>query len=420
MCASCFWSVLPLHTYIGGEKGHSRDGEPVFDKGRFATTAGPLERQLARPKGASGALLPATWEGGNRSNPSPTVTGKIGKDKSYEALVRKSIQPWRQRQNYNWKDEPEPKARKFAARIQAARSSYYDLCDHLKCTCAADQRRQANSAEDINPNSWVDTYAQAAIAQAEDAIRRDSAISPGKDWTQPPATKPAQTYREGRYWTILDTSPGEITSFPAEMVSAEARKRSRDNDQRRKSKQQTRFLGEEEELQLMRKAKAGDLPSRHRIIVAHLPLVKSLAKKWHAKWVTDDLIQEGIFGLNKAIDGFDPELGYRFADYARTVVNNVLVDYLREQRDLRRGDRLAEHADEETAALAIFHDELPSLDCLTIRQRDIIEKRYLSGGARPLERRVIGAELCISAERVRQIELTALAKLKKIGQACIT
>jgi DNA-directed RNA polymerase sigma subunit (sigma70/sigma32) len=47
----------------------------------------------------------------------------------------------------------------------------------------------------------------------------------------------------------------------------------------------------------------------------------------------------------------------------------------------------------------------------------VIERRYLNG---PATRKTIGAELAISAERVRQIELTALAKLKKISEACTT
>src|SRR5262245_27634896 len=60
--------------------------------------------------------------------------------------------------------------------------------------------------------------------------------------------------------------------------------------------------------------------------------------------------------------------------------------------------------------------ELPSLDCLSARERDIIERRFGLNGRTSQTRIVIGAELGISDERVRQIETHAIAKLKKISQ----
>lgn len=54
----------------------------------------------------------------------------------------------------------------------------------------------------------------------------------------------------------------------------------------------------------------------------------------------------------------------------------------------------------------------PTLDYLNDRERYIIEAR-LDGRTRS----VIGAELGISDERVRQLEARAVAKLKKIGPA---
>ena len=58
------------------------------------------------------------------------------------------------------------------------------------------------------------------------------------------------------------------------------------------------------------------------IIVAHLPIVKKVAaKKYAAKNDTDDLIQEGVFGIKKALDAFDPEMGVRFGVLAKRPSN---------------------------------------------------------------------------------------------------
>ena len=143
-----------------------------------------------------------------------------------------------------------------------------------------------------------------------------------------------------------------------------------------------------------------------------------MARECHGD--TEELTQEGVFGLNKALDGYDPDRfgpdgrRYRFADYARPAIKTVLAEYFREQKRLTRGDSLArsdftEH--EDTSPLRDI--ELPPLDSLTTRERDIIEKRYLNGKQ---PRRVIGAHLAISAERVRQIELTAFGQAQAFGQ----
>jgi RNA polymerase sigma factor (sigma-70 family) len=393
--------------------------KPLFDRGRFVTSptahrpapADENEHSLAKllkgTNGPSGGLLSATWEGGNKVDPNPTVTGKIGKDKSHEALVAAATK----KLNYatDWKDEPEQRTAKYLRRAQLQRSAYYDLRWHGKCTCAPDT-----------------THAD-AVAHREFELVTPGYTDPTRDYTAPPATKPAQTYREKRWYAHLEGVRGgsNRSLSESEVLSSRALKRSAENNGRIKKRQQTSFLEQDAEQALIQKAHAGDILARHRIIIAHRPLAISQAKLWHAKWDTGDLIQEGMFGLDNAIDSFDPERGYRakdgswrryrFADYAREVVKNVLADFLREQRTVARGDVLAEQDD--IAAPATRDIDPPSLECLTIRQRDVIERRYLNG---PATRKVIATELAISAERVRQLEQTALAKLRKFGQECIT
>ena len=78
-----------------------------------------------------------------------------------------------------------------------------------------------------------------------------------------------------------------------------------------------RLLTPEEELDLGRQARAGDVRALARVIEKNLRLVVSVAKRYRSKrFPFEDLIQEGTLDLMRAVDGFDPERGNRFATYA--------------------------------------------------------------------------------------------------------
>ncbi|HEX5182373.1 MAG TPA: sigma-70 family RNA polymerase sigma factor [Allosphingosinicella sp.] len=67
-----------------------------------------------------------------------------------------------------------------------------------------------------------------------------------------------------------------------------------------------------EELALIR---FGDA-AHDEFIVRNLRLVHWVAQKWRGNLDYDDLVQEGVKGLIKAVEMFDPDLGYKFATYA--------------------------------------------------------------------------------------------------------
>ena len=82
--------------------------------------------------------------------------------------------------------------------------------------------------------------------------------------------------------------------------------------------------------------------ARNRFIEANLGLVHSIAYKLSGHGLdATDLVQEGMFGLMKAVDRFDPERGFRFSTYAAWWIRYTTRKALQEQScDVRRPSRL--------------------------------------------------------------------------------
>ncbi|MDD5005814.1 MAG: RNA polymerase sigma factor RpoD/SigA [Candidatus Omnitrophica bacterium] len=77
------------------------------------------------------------------------------------------------------------------------------------------------------------------------------------------------------------------------------------------------LLSAEEEVDLAKRFRKGDLDAKDRLIRSNLRLVISIAKKYmHLGMPLLDLIEEGNIGLMKAVEKFNPRRGFRFSTYA--------------------------------------------------------------------------------------------------------
>jgi RNA polymerase primary sigma factor len=91
------------------------------------------------------------------------------------------------------------------------------------------------------------------------------------------------------------------------------------------------LLTKKQEISLSRQTKKGDLSARKKLIESNYRLVLSIAKKYYRNDISfDDLLQESSIGLLKAVDRFDPELGYKFSTYACWWIKQAALQYINE------------------------------------------------------------------------------------------
>jgi RNA polymerase primary sigma factor/RNA polymerase sigma factor len=171
--------------------------------------------------------------------------------------------------------------------------------------------------------------------------------------------------------------------------------------------------------------------TKNQIIRANLRLVVSIAKHYadHQEGFFD-MVSDGNISLIKAVEKFDVGRGFKFSTYATWAIRKNYarafstrirqMDRFRTSRDELLDAAVDEKSDSYERELAQKRREgevSQILDCLSDREREIIQKRFgLSGHAHNYTLQEVGDDLGVSKERVRQPESRALSKLHQAAE----
>jgi RNA polymerase sigma factor (sigma-70 family) len=206
-------------------------------------------------------------------------------------------------------------------------------------------------------------------------------------------------------------------------------------------------LPRDEEYQLMLRIKKGDQSARDKLVRHYFRFVFMFAKKYVKRGLPlEDLVQEGMMGLLKAVDMFEPERGFRLTTYANWWINA----YLQRHCELHRTCVRPVTMNRQTVSIPmdvslnvpfgegteefinLLESEAPGVDVVyeddkfseLIREKvnllkerctpvelDIVESRLLKEDPDTLK--VIGERHGMCRERVRQIEVEVKKFFKK-------
>ena len=208
-----------------------------------------------------------------------------------------------------------------------------------------------------------------------------------------------------------------------------------------------KIMSNEEAVALHNLFKSGQEGAREQLVRSNMRLVMKIANDYRRFGMDfEDIVSSGTIGLLKAIEMFDPEKGW-FSACASAYINKFIRMALDSYRGIhtKRYDRMTQ---EERSSLVMeslnekvgdgdteFADSLASDEvspseavekassidavrdaidnALDSREQYIVRARYGLDGNGVLTLREIAEKLGMTHERVRQIEVSALTKLRE-------
>jgi RNA polymerase sigma factor (sigma-70 family) len=147
--------------------------------------------------------------------------------------------------------------------------------------------------------------------------RPDDHRSPGS-WGRPLGTA-------GQRWRRGDRAPQATAGRPAPANG-------RDNGRSRDGRGGRSTLSPELERRLVAAAKEGDSRARAELVDAFLPVISSVARLYRCTPSVDrvELLQEGVVGLLRAVERYDPARGTPFWAYAKWWVRQAMQQLVSE------------------------------------------------------------------------------------------
>lgn len=143
-----------------------------------------------------------------------------------------------------------------------------------------------------------------------------------------------------------------------------------------------------------------------------------------------ELVSEGLIPLLRAIDLFDVGRGHRFSTYATWAVRNQMIRMLRKQRtrlevapsdDLGMWDQIPdERLPERGSSTPLKTQQLVAklFLCLSEREQQVVRARFgLDGEPRGQSLADISLQMGLSKERIRQVALKALEKMRQEAES---
>jgi RNA polymerase primary sigma factor len=163
---------------------------------------------------------------------------------------------------------------------------------------------------------------------------------------------------------------------------------------------------------------------REYIVNKHVGLAyMGLSRFDSGDWDEDDRASEAMYALGRAVRRFNPWKGFRFSTYACNAIVRALMRRMRREHRYRRmfpvqfdvsceqpvRDR---HFDDELYAEKLQRVFAGNLAGLTDLEAGIISRRFLVESPHGMTLQRIGHEMGLCKERIRQLQNTALRKLR--------
>lgn len=203
-------------------------------------------------------------------------------------------------------------------------------------------------------------------------------------------------------------------------------------------------LTKAKEKRLLKLSRKGNLKAKNELLEANLKFVFDIAKHYTGRGLSiSELISEGNMGLLRAIEKFDEEKDIKFISYAVWWIRQAMLEAVKRKKLLKMveidptksNDDIFERkiADDEDEVIGGMNDvgfsneadeykkELGRdqkevigklLNSLNSREREVIEYYYGLNNKRELTLSEIGSKLGLSSERVRQVKLKSIRKLR--------